>query len=840
PPLIPSIETRRAVSGFMVLDTAGSMGDCLAVKDSLAIQRGSVAIAPITLSFSDAPQAVTVGFGSMFPVNNSTVFEKDSCVSKRGPRSKFGVYSTTNGSDIINVVCTQTAVTFFDSSYWEPQTWQWVFPPEADLSAADSSCYPTVRNVRFTQAGVFPVQLITQNESGTDTTTINVTVINFIPQPLLGNDTTICEGDSVRLVYTPVENSGHYFLKLGGGFFSTEDTVFIKQGGAYICAAFSPCGFRYDTINITVLRRPLARFGYSDSCGRLQVFFSDSSETGGSAGMEYRWEFFDKNDIELGSSALQNPSFTFPSFDTVRVRLIINSGQPCLFADTVWQTIVLRPKPVASFTTTETCGSLTASFSNSSSIAAGSIVRHHWAFGDGNSSSALEPVHTFPSFSSFPVKLVVESGAGCLSDTVSQTLTIRAKPQASITYNNDACESQAFTLVNTASAEASTIQDHYWRILPTAQVFTTPGIEPSLPAGSYTVQYTALSAQGCPSDTVQKLITVESIPSVSLRDTSGCTGTALALSAEVLQPFGSIASYSWQAGDQSSTESSPSFSFTAAGSYPIQLTVQSLNGCTGTGSAITEIEAIPRPSFNYSPPCLGEEVRFTNTSDGIASFAWQWSINASPVSQAPSLSYTFPSAGEYTVSLRGLSPGGCTASVSKTVRVADFSLSLSASQNPAYEGDELRIETRAALPYSVVGWQPAFLFSTSSAISQQVTADSTRLYQVVAEAAGGCRDTASVLVRVEPLDDVYIPSAFTPNGDGLNDVLRVVGAGMSEFSFAIYNRWGRVVYHSRNKGEGWNGQLNGSPAPAGSYAYLLQATKGDKKILKRGTVTLIR
>ncbi|HEU4470790.1 MAG TPA: PKD domain-containing protein [Flavisolibacter sp.] len=587
--------------------------------------------------------------------------------------------------------------------------------------------------------------------------------------------------------------------------------------------------------------RPKAIFGYQTICGSSSVSFSDSSLLNFNPSITYRWEFLDKDGALLSSSTLQNPGFAYPSVDTVSARLIVSSSLSCVLSDTMEKTIVLKARPSASFTVAETCGSLIASFSNTSSLAAGSIVRHHWDFGDGNSSSAPEPVHAFASFGSYDIKLVVESGAGCLSDTASQTLTIRAKPQASIIYNNDACESQAFTLSSTASAEASTILDHYWRILPTAQVFTTPGIEPSLPAGSYAIQYVAVSALGCPSDTVQRQITVESLPSLTLGDTIGCTGTPLSLPAALLQPIGTIASYNWQAGSLSSPEPSPFFTFASPGSYPVQLTVESLNGCTATASATVGIEAIPQPLFSYTPPCLGTEVQFNNGTANAANYAWQWTVNGSEVAQTSSFAYVFTAPGEYSVLLTGRSPNGCSAAALQSVKVQDFSLSLSASQNPAYEGDELRLNSNATLPYTVIGWQPEALFAQQSALSQQFLADSTRLYQVVGEAGGGCRDTASLLLEVKPLDDIYIPSAFSPNGDGRNELLRVVGSGIGDFHFIIYNRWGGVVYQSRNKSEGWNGLFNGQPAMSGTYIYLLQATKqSGAKIIRKGTVTLLR
>jgi gliding motility-associated-like protein len=841
PPLTPSASPTRIAAWQMIWDTAGNMTNCLQVSDSLVTRRGSVDLLPIDPQVTYPAQGVIVSTGALFPTNSSTVFVQDTCIGRRPPRSRFGVMPSFTGGDFGNVFCLQSNFYFMDSSYWAPQTWQWVFPPQADLSQADSTCFPNVTNVRFTETGVFPVTLITQNETGSDTLTTLVTITGLIPRPVIGNDTTICRGDSVRLVYQPVPNSSHYFFQPGGRFFSTADTVYVRDGGTYICVATSPCGIQTDTIQLTVLEPPGARFGYTAPCGQLQVFFADSSTTGGSTALQYRWEFMNREGALLGLAFQRNPDFTFPAFDTVRVRLIVSSGAPCGFTDTVMRTILLRPKPLASFGWSDTCGSLAASFASTASSATGSIIRYHWSFGDGTASATPNPVHRFPAFGEYPVRLVVETEQGCLSDTLTRTVVLRAKPVAAFRYNSDACEGAPFLLTDSSTVAATGIGQHYWRLLPSGQVYNGSTIQPVLPEGSYTVQYAVRSLQGCASDTVEREIRVDSRPVVSLRDTLGCTGTELRLSAQINQAVGSIASYQWFVNGQVSSLLSPVFTFNNEGQFPVQLEVQSGNGCRGGSMALVRIEKTPQPQFVYGPPCLNTVVPFTNSSPDSSAYTWQWSINGSEVAQSPSAAYRFPRAGVFNIALTGRSPGGCRATASQTVMVQDFDLRLTASGNPVFRGEEIRLLTSSTLPYTILRWEPASLFSAATARSQAFTADTSRQYMVIGEAAGGCRDTTILWIEVRPLSDVYIPSAFTPNGDGRNELLRVLGAGFSEFQFSVFNRWGQVVFRSRNPALGWDGTVAGKRAESGTYAYLLEATRTDgQKILRKGTVVLIR
>jgi gliding motility-associated-like protein len=112
---------------------------------------------------------------------------------------------------------------------------------------------------------------------------------------------------------------------------------------------------------------------------------------------------------------------------------------------------------------------------------------------------------------------------------------------------------------------------------------------------------------------------------------------------------------------------------------------------------------------------------------------------------------------------------------------------------------------------------------------------------VIARSSIGCIDTASVRIAVDPLGDIYIPSAFTPNGDGKNDVFRILGGQIRELDFRIYNRWGEVIFASRDRTQGWDGRYKGKLQPNAVYVYFLKAIlQNGATATKKGTVTLIK
>jgi gliding motility-associated-like protein len=105
----------------------------------------------------------------------------------------------------------------------------------------------------------------------------------------------------------------------------------------------------------------------------------------------------------------------------------------------------------------------------------------------------------------------------------------------------------------------------------------------------------------------------------------------------------------------------------------------------------------------------------------------------------------------------------------------------------------------------------------------------------------GCKDTLIQCLVIEPYFTLYIPNAFSPNGDGYNDNFNVVGDYIFDFEMRIFDRWGNLVYHSTNVKNGWNGSMKGTSAIEDVYVYLINATDYYNKTYSyKGTVTLIK
>jgi gliding motility-associated-like protein len=265
------------------------------------------------------------------------------------------------------------------------------------------------------------------------------------------------------------------------------------------------------------------------------------------------------------------------------------------------------------------------------------------------------------------------------------------------------------------------------------------------------------------------------------------------------------------------------------------LTKTLLSVLTGCDSVflVVRIQMLALPVLNatgHKSICRGDVARLKAIAAG-ASIEWLGWGSGDSLLVFPTLTTSYTAI--------ATNAAGCTDTVTVTVMVNDFDLQVLASPNPVFAGTNVKVETRGTGAYNVLGWKP----STGSpfAVSQFFVADTTFVVRVAARSAQGCIVVDSLTIVVDPLGSIYIPTAFTPNGDGKNDRFTVSGGQFKLFDLKIFNRWGQMVFQSFERTKGWDGTSAGRVQPAGTYVYILVATLKDGKTVKRnGMVTVIR
>jgi gliding motility-associated-like protein len=186
-----------------------------------------------------------------------------------------------------------------------------------------------------------------------------------------------------------------------------------------------------------------------------------------------------------------------------------------------------------------------------------------------------------------------------------------------------------------------------------------------------------------------------------------------------------------------------------------------------------------------------------------------------------------------------VSVGTCTDTASATVSVNNNLFASAGTDVTILIGSSTTLNASGGSSY---GWGPATGLSCITCQSPVATPSVTTNYCVFVSDTFGCEDSACVTVFVEEnCKPIYLPNAFSPNGDGDNDVLYVYGTCIKEMKLEIYDRWGNKVYEGTKQAEGWNGIYNGKMENSAVFVYyltytLLSGESGSKK----GNVSLIR
>jgi gliding motility-associated-like protein len=187
---------------------------------------------------------------------------------------------------------------------------------------------------------------------------------------------------------------------------------------------------------------------------------------------------------------------------------------------------------------------------------------------------------------------------------------------------------------------------------------------------------------------------------------------------------------------------------------------------------------------------------------------------------------------------------GCTKLDSAQVSMIHLTASLTAKDSVVAKGDStiLTLTPSGSGNYTYT-WNPA-VTTTNAPVS--VKPDTTTTYYVIVTDANGCKAMAKAHVKIyspECRDPyIYIPNAFSPNGDANNEMLYVRGENLKQQCyFAVYNRWGEIVFESYNKEDGWNGVHKGTPVCPDVYGYYLRGTcKNGEPIFIKGNVTVLK
>ena len=273
-------------------------------------------------------------------------------------------------------------------------------------------------------------------------------------------------------------------------------------------------------------------------------------------------------------------------------------------------------------------------------------------------------------------------------------------------------------------------------------------------------------------------------------------------------------------------------------------------GCEAMSSNTLTIKQYYAPVADFINlySCINLPVLITNKSTFAASGSvkYLWEDGAGSTSSLTSPSFTYSTTGAKTIKLSVI-PDYCPALKQSVSKVITIEAPIAPVRLPVVDAiiyTQTPLQARnfgATYDWKIISSGAAVLNSTN--ISNPVlTTNAEVLFNIKISAQNGCVTVDTLQVRVFKEKYVYLPNAFTPNGDGVNDEFKINPVGINSLNyFRIFNQWGQIVFETSSLSEGWDGKLNGVRQPLATYNWILEASDiYGNKIRESGSVTLIR
>jgi len=294
----------------------------------------------------------------------------------------------------------------------------------------------------------------------------NEVCITVNPVPVIeALDTNICDGQTIDITTTVSSTGGDYLWEIDNSVNETLSGVAPTNTTDYIVHyALSGCEAQ-DTGTVIVYKQPEAQIIVDSVCYSDVTSFIDNSnldESNGDVIDRWLWSFGDG-----ATSTVENPTHTYPAENIYNVELIVETNNGC--KDTVTTETVVYPLPYPDFTITDVCLNLESVFTDNSTVSnthtQNNITDWHWNFDDGNTSSDVNPIHTYGTDGTFNVELSLTTNNGCTADT---TLPAVVHPRPVVDFTADttvSCSPLCLTLNSQSTINnPSTIANNTWYI----------------------------------------------------------------------------------------------------------------------------------------------------------------------------------------------------------------------------------------------------------------------------------------------------------------------------------------------------------------------------------------
>jgi gliding motility-associated-like protein len=325
--------------------------------------------------------------------------------------------------------------------------------------------------------------------------------------------------------------------------------------------------------------------------------------------------------------------------------------------------------PVASFTATTVCQGLPTVFSNNSTTATGAIVASIWDFGDGESSSVLNPQHVFNGSGIFSVTLTVINTQGDVDDV---TNLVTVYPSGTLNFvigSPNQCISSTFNFTNLSNIPTGSFNTITWDYGDASTSSGTNGSHHYAAHGSYQVKLSTTSDHNC-ANSITKTLDVYPEAAVDFSAVNSCQDKELPFTNTTSVASG-LVSYQWSFGDAtSSLEINPKHAYATPGDFDVNLRATTEKGCITNLVKQVTAHPVPVPDFAAAEPCLGSPTTFNNgTTIAFGTLSYTWDFGDGNHSTDASPDHLYAATGNYKVAVVATSVPGCKGTMEKYLHV---------------------------------------------------------------------------------------------------------------------------------------------------------------------------
>ncbi len=722
--------------------------------------------------------------------------------------------------------CAFTNFKFIDQSNYNgytPDSIHWQSAPDISTN---------VRNpiYRLDSAGVFSMKLYINNSYGCWDTITKEYEVYPIPVPII-DAYADCEGDTTTVQSLSTIAAGSFTNNwLIEGISYSQDAVVIslpnKTEIPIQLEVTSDKGCKASTIDtLEIWDKPDISIDPANVCLNDSVNFKVDLGTGNIEPLtNYNWTLGDGS-----SSTIDEFNYAYSDSGTYQVQVVVANSYGC--SDTATGGLSIYSLPQSLFIVQNACLGDSNVFEDISNVNHGTISQWLWDLGNGYVNGSDKIKHIVNANGTYQITQKIISSFGCM-DSSTQSYDVYYKEKPALTINGN-CENELIDLFSIPQYSDS-VSAIYWIIgsdtLNTSNISYLFGT-----AGDFDVQQIVETNRGCVSDSVFT-VHVDSKPNAQFTVDQFCNDNQVEFSSSGSQ-------LEWDLGDGTQSNLTRFIhQYPARANYTVQLIETNQFGCKDTVVEEVLIENIVVPAFEIRDVCEEESQWVINNTAGngtpITSSEFDMG-NGDVVNSTDSFEYRYTVAGTYNVVLTITTTAGCTYDTAQLVvvhplPVADFDISPSTADiftahisisDQSSGSDSMIYIISDGSTYTTSDFEYDFLDSGRYVIKQWV---GTQF---------GCMDSMTKDIYIQFAYKLFIPNAFSPNNDKINDEFKPIGFGMESFEMSIYNRWGELVFQSEAPNQAWDGR----DAIPGYYMYQIKAWDFQKGVHHyKGGVYLLR